>query len=134
MNAIVCVDNQYGMQFNHRRVSSDSIIIKDMIQLVEPQSLWIEPYSQLLFQNEQEYDSLFVTDTLPNPALKGYQFIESDDLSDATIEILVIYYFNRNYPSDLKLDVDLNSYTITEVTEFKGHSHDCITRVIYTHK
>lgn len=134
MNAIVCVDNQMGLLFNHRRVSSDCAIIENMEQVVGTAPLYIEPYSQMLFQSSSRHP--IVIQSLPDYSLTGYQFIENSSLYGAEnqLEQLIIYYFNRNYPSDLKLEVDLSLFNIEEVVEFKGHSHDKITRVTYCHK
>ena len=51
MYLIFCVDDQYGLQFNHRRQSRDSKVIEDIIDHIEGNVLLVNPYSSVLFKN-----------------------------------------------------------------------------------
>lgn len=47
------------------------------------------------------------------------------------IESLVIYRWNRTYPSDFKLDIATDRWKTVHCREFRGFSHDRITEEIY---
>lgn len=49
------------------------------------------------------------------------------------INNIIIYKWNRIYPSDLYFDINLtsNSWELLETKEFEGSSHEKITRIIY---
>ena len=49
MKLIVCLSDDNGMMFNHRRQSRDRVLIADMIQHVQNAPLWVSPYSAPLF-------------------------------------------------------------------------------------
>ena len=47
------------------------------------------------------------------------------------IEQIVIYLWNRVYPGDVFFDMDMENWILSEEKEWKGSSHDKITRRIY---
>ena len=49
MKIIVCVDNQNGMMFNHRRQSQDRVLRKRILELTGGEKLWMNAYSQKQF-------------------------------------------------------------------------------------
>lgn len=49
MKIIVCVDNQNGMMFNHRRQSQDRVLRKRILELTGGKKLWMNAYSQKQF-------------------------------------------------------------------------------------
>jgi hypothetical protein len=58
--------------------------------------------------------------------------VPSEDLLEKTLKI-VIYRWNRHYPSDVRWEPDLADmgFTLTETAEFPGTSHEKITREVY---
>ena len=60
-------------------------------------------------------------------------FLELQDPAPALARAdrLVVYRWNRHYPSDRKLLLPPEGWTLTSRTEFPGHSHDVITKEIY---
>ena len=44
------------------------------------------------------------------------------------IDTLIIYRWNRVYPYDRKLDIDMGRFERTGRIEFAGYSHDCVTK------
>ncbi len=50
MNLIICLANNNGICFNHRRLSRDAAVISDIAELVGESSLRIHPYSLRLFE------------------------------------------------------------------------------------
>ena len=55
MKIIVCVDNQNGMMFNHRRQSQDRVLRKRILELTGGKKLWMNAYSQKQFTGEWKY-------------------------------------------------------------------------------
>ena len=51
MIAIVCLDENNGMFFNERRQSKDRYVIRDIVHMVENNTLYINEYSKELFKN-----------------------------------------------------------------------------------
>ena len=47
------------------------------------------------------------------------------------IESVILYKWNRRYPSDTKFDLDLNGWTLISTTDFPGSSHEKITEEVY---
>ena len=63
-------------------------------------------------------------------------FVENQSLkgTEGRIEKLIVFGWNRAYPFDLKLDLDLNQMEKTAEEEFAGYSHEKITRLQYRKK
>lgn len=131
MKVIVCLDDKLGMLFNKRRLSKDREVIKDIMDLVNGENLSMISYSYQMFA-EVDYGNIVVDETflLNN---NGYCFVETDSLIDYkdAIDEIIIYWWNRHYPSDLKFGIDLKEYAKYESNEFIGYSHEKITREIY---
>ncbi len=122
MKVVVCVDDNYGILFNKRRVSKDSEIIKDINENIS--NINIKCFSEKLFDKNYTIVEKYTSD---------YNFIEEDSLEkmeDIVTEV-IIYYFNRRYPSDLKLKLNLEKYTLINEYDFIGSSHEKITKKIY---
>ena len=132
MKLIVCLDDNNGMMFNHRRQSRDRVLIADMISHVGDTPLWISPYSAPLFG--EDCKSLLI-DPLPAAAAgeNDYCFVENTPLPPDLdgVNELVIYRWNRDYPSDVRFSADMSLFFLTESTEFVGSSHDNITKEIW---
>lgn len=133
MTIIVCIDDYGGMLFNRRRVSSDRAVIADILEYADGRPLWLRAYSQKLFPDNS---SLRVCDTeLTDAGPEELVFLEEaprDELLKKAARI-VVYYWNRHYPSDVKFPIaQLQSVGKLESTvEFAGYSHSKITREVY---
>lgn len=130
MNVIICIDDKQGMLFNNRRQSQDAKVIEDIFDLTN--ELWVSSFSVKLFVEENI--KLTTSDTLLEDVPKwGYCFIEDKKLKpyEGDIEQLIVYKWNRTYPSDFKLDLNLNEWKLVESIDFIGNSHEKITREIY---
>lgn len=132
MIAVVCVDERNGMLFHNRRLSRDRVQMADMLTLCGEKRLWICAFSQKLL--EPFPDKVIVDEEFLALAGPGeYCFVEDRPLLPwlERLEGLVIYRWNRAYPSDVKLDLDLEKFMLQKQTEFAGSSHPRITREIY---
>lgn len=134
MTAVVCVENRGGMLFNGRRVSRDRALIADLLELAGDAPLRIAPFSARLFARAAERVRISA-DFLDAAGEGDVCFVEDAALSpymDA-VERLVIYRWNRDYPSDVGFDVQPEVYglRLAESRDFAGSAHENITREVY---
>ena len=133
MKLLGCVDDQGGVMFNRRRVSSDRRVVADIMDVVGDSQLFISEYSAKLFSVAENISALKDFSAV---GADDYVFLEDTLLPDswAGISEVVVYHWNRLYPSDLRFPVDeLRSLgKLMSVLDFKGNSHEKITREVYT--
>lgn len=133
MRIMVCVDDDLGMMFNRRRQSKDQILLADMMSKVE--KLWIHSFSAKLLE---EYEDKIIVDDdfLDKAGIQESCFVENKALVPyiSKIEELVLYKWNRKYPSDFKFDIDLSEWELSSQNEFSGKSHEKITCETYVRR
>ncbi len=133
MTVIFCLDDNRGMLFNDRRLSRDAMVFEDIKTYLKGSLLISEFSEKLVATSGLNYEVFknFVT----KPDFESFYFIENISIKEHLDEIdrIVVYWWNRKYPSDTKLDFDpLNcGYKSTSVYEFVGKSHEKITREIF---
>ena len=148
MKIIVCVDNQNGMMFNHRRQSQDRVLRKRILELTGGKKLWMNAYSQKQFlqvngnmSKEQEQsgqlgqsgqiqaDEAFLEKAGPGEPC----FVEDRSVAPfaGRVERVVLYRWDRAYPADLYWDLSLEGWTLARREEFPGFSHEIITKEVY---
>lgn len=130
MNLIICLDDKNGYCFASRRQSSDKIQIEKMLALVGKNKLFLNAYSAKLFG---ELPNITVCENPLEGAKNGdYCFIENITLNDISTEKVIIYRWNRHYPSDKKFPEKLLSGKALKSTiDFVGNSHERITEEVY---
>ena len=131
---IACVDDKYGLLFNGRRVSKDETVIKKLLETIGDNKLWMSQYTSSLFQEEDSKVVLIDDEFLTKASKNDYCFIEDavpDEIKNKA-EKLILFKWNREYPSDTKLEMDLSSYKIDQACEFEGKSHKKITMEVYS--
>lgn len=130
--AILCLDDKNGMMFNSRRQSRDKAVIQDILELTKGKKLYMSKYSEILFQ---AFNSNIIADDnfLNKSDRDTYCFVEDNSLKVFAdkIEKIIVYRWNRIYPSDLKLEIPIESWNMTDSFDFLGNSHDKITREVY---
>lgn len=131
MKVIVCLDDRKGMMFNHRRLSRDELVIHDIMEIVDQETISMNAYSYSMFQNVDK-GNCKVSDSFLQTQSE-YYFVEDDDLSAyyEDIEELIIYWWNRKYPYDLALAINIEAYQLCESEIFVGQSHEKITKERY---
>lgn len=130
MNIIVCIDDNYGYSLFGKRQSKDKLLCERILSLVGEECLYMNEYSSKQFED----GLLAVCEEFLSVAAEGeYCFVENVPFSFDNCEKLVIYKWNRSYPSDLKLDYDFvrKNYTLISCDDFVGNSHQRITEEIY---
>ena len=127
MTLYLCLDDRNGLQFNHRRQSRDRALLEDIRSQLSG-NLLIEPFSEKLIR-EAEIPYVLPPETAEDFFLED---VPSEELLAQTQKI-VIYRWNRHYPSDVKWEPDLAAmgFALEETTDFPGTSHETITREVY---
>ena len=74
MYLIACVDDRMGMMFNHRRVSRDRAVIRDIMDRCGDQGVYIESGSAVLFKDFNS-ESVHVWNEDRNDLLEGHYFL-----------------------------------------------------------
>lgn len=136
MIVICCVDDRFGLAFNHRRVSSDAVVTEDILKRIGDGRLYVSPYSAKLFFNFPE-DHITVTENPFEVAGEDdYVLAELEDPMQAAdkIEKLIVYFWNRRYPSNVKLTFDESVWNRTLLTEMPGKSHENISVELWERK
>ncbi len=125
---IICLDDNNGMLFNNRRQSRDSAVITDIIKDLNEEKLNILPFSQQLFEGLT--DNINIVSTINE---NGIYFAENIDIVPfaGKADEIIVYRWNRIYPSDFTCDVDFSCFKIIKQSEFKGSSHDKISKTVY---
>lgn len=128
MKLIVCLDDSNGLLFNNRRQSRDSVILEDIFNDIGDEKLNIFPFSESLFA---PYSGM--VNIVCEIGTNGVYFIENIDLSHyvGITDEIIVYRWNRVYPSDFICDIDFSEFEIKLQTELKGKSHETITKIIY---
>ena len=130
MILIVCVSEKGGIAFNGRRVSRDRVVTEDILKIAEGKRLLLTEYSKKLIG-----EGVVCEDPLALAESDDLVFIE--DRSPAPykekIKKMIIYRWNRDYPDDLKLDIDplSSGFKLDESIEFAGYSHEKITKEVW---
>ena len=134
MKIIICLDDALGMLFNSRRQSRDRCVTDDIIKLTKGKGLYISPFSKKLFdEREGEYE--LCEDMLSSAQSGEYCFVENMPIKPyiARVEEIVVYRWNRLYPSDVKLDIDIEKEGFKKLSseDFEGYSHEKITKEVF---
>jgi hypothetical protein len=131
MKLIVCVDNNLGMAFNHRRQSMDRAVRARMLARVGGALLWMTAYSAKQFTEPVE--NLQVDEDCQRLAGAGeYCFAETAiTVAPEQVEELILYRWGRDYPADVHFSLPLEQFHLVEQTQFEGYSHPNITEEIY---
>lgn len=136
MKVIVVVDEKNGMMFNGRRQSRDRHLREMILRIAKDGRLCMNAYSAGQFDSEE---GLVVSETfLGEAGSSDYCFVENEALRsyEDKISELFVFKWNREYPGDKFLDIDLDSeeWTLAQTEEFAGYSHERITLERYIHE
>ena len=131
MHIFVPVDDRMGLLFFGRRLSRDRALCAEILSRCGNRPLLISPFSEELFP---EGSRVSIREDLLGTAQPGdFCFCENQALApyEDRIETLTLCRWNRDYPSDRKLDLDLSSWTLQDSRNIPGHSHETITLEVY---
>lgn len=135
MNIILCLDNNNGMMFNKRRQSQDKNLRENIKELTKNNFLHMNNYSYNLYKDIDNNNIIVSDDFLDDYKENDFYLVENTSLIPYYNKIneLIIYRWNRDYPSDSIFDDKFlnNNFKLIETINFKGISHDKITRDIF---
>lgn len=131
MHLILCIDERDGLSFCGRRLSQDKILNQHMLRITTGHKLWMSPYSGKLFPGED----IWVDEDFQQKASAGdYCFLETAPLLEEyeNLESVILYHWNRSYPSTVKFPRKLlETMHLEHTEEFPGNSHEKITMERY---
>ena len=130
MKIIVAIDDDNGMLFNKRRQSKDAVLRERILDISKGTILWMNEYTRKQFSDVPAY--VRVSEKPMDEAGDGeYCFVEDMGVAafEDKIEEMIVFRWNRRYPSDLQLDYNPldHGMILTRSEDFKGTSHDNIT-------
>lgn len=132
MILIVCVDDNMGMAFNHRRQSMDRAVRARILARVGGAPLWMTPYSARQFTEPAAHLNV-VEDCQTKAGAGEFCFVETQAVAaPERIEKLILYRWGRTYPADLHFSMPEGFFRLAEQCTFEGHSHPELTEEIYT--
>ena len=133
MKLIVCVEDRWGLLFNHRRVSRDRAVTDKILSLTAGSSLLMNEYSSGLFPagSLMKVDPCF----LEKAETGDCCFVETDDIRPflSRVEELVLFRWNRKYPFDVSFPFEdcFGNWNLISREDFPGNSHEMITMEVY---
>ncbi len=133
MTLILCADDRNGLLFHNRRLSRDSVLCDRILELCGDKPLWMNSYSASIFP--QNRPNIRISEKFREDAQNGeFCFVENAEITQALLrtKTLVIFRWNRSYPSDVKLPESLlQGRKPVSTLEFAGSSHPVITQEVY---
>ncbi len=132
MIVVVCLDNEEGMLFNHRRQSRDKGLVRNLSELAGDKKIYASPFSKTVFKDFED-KVCFDENFLASAGKDDYCFVENASLIEYADKItgLIIYEWNELYPADTYFDFDYSEMKLISAKMFSGTSHRKITREIY---
>jgi hypothetical protein len=133
MFVIICIDDNKGMMFNHRRQSQDKNLRNYILSEINNDKLWMNAYTYGQFSETQLQNIVVDEDFLKKAGQSEYCFVEDEDINPylEKIEKIVLFKWNRKYPADFHFNVDINGWDLVKTEELRGNSHEKITKEIY---
>ena len=137
MILISVVDDRFGLTFHKKRLSRDRELIKDICKTVGEGILWIDPYSEPLFQDRFPLHLNIDKEWRKNAGKRDYVFLERipGKFHQEEISKVILYHWNRHYPSDARFPIILQSQEWERIgqVDFPGYSHDKLTKEEWIH-
>ena len=138
MIPVIAVDDRNGMMFHNRRQSRDRLLKEKILAMAKGRTLWMNAYSYSQFEGHGAEKIRVAEDFLERAGEGDYCFVEDRPLEPFLHKIteIVACRWNRKYPGDVFLDVDLEDGTWkrTAAEEIAGSSHERITIERYRHE
>ena len=133
MIVITFLDDRQGMLFHNRRLSRDRAASSRIKEICAGKKLWMNAYSARLYGTLDGVDIALEEAFLLRAGEGEFCLVETEMLKpvEERIEEIIVFWWNRVYPADICLDLDLSRWDQVSCREFKGNSHESITEIIY---
>lgn len=134
MTLCICLDDRDGIRFHGRRQSRDRAVCRQILTFCKENGgrLITRRDARVLFPDEEV---LFLSSLSETFVFRENDFLFSEDLSflppEKEITRLIVYRWNRLYPSDCRFSPKEHGFILSEKNDFVGHSHEKITEEIY---
>ncbi|MEE3420705.1 MAG: ribonuclease Z [Lachnospiraceae bacterium] len=134
MKLILCLSDENGMMFNHRRESRDRVLIGRLLEVTGDGAICMKAYSVPLFPEGSS--RVRKIEDISQVGEEEYFFDEDTDPAAFSSEVneILLYRWNRSYPADVKCTMEFDAFSKTAAYDFAGSSHDCITEERYTRR
>lgn len=128
MTLSFCLDDRGGLLFNGRRLSRDANLLAD---LSAAGPVTVDAFSEKLLASAG-IPFLIAGEQIPSDARFFLENRDPDTLIPLA-DTVVIYRWNRHYPSDVRWEKNPADFgfTLSETSEFPGKSHETITKEVY---
>ena len=134
MKIAVCLDDRNGMLFAGRRQSMDRLLREEFLKRTAGSKVWMDAYTAGQFKEARQTITVD-EDFLLKAETNDWCFVERSDLQPVADRIteIVLYRWNRVYPSDRKFPMELfeNRWELVSRHDFAGSSHEQITQEVY---
>ena len=130
MKLIFCLDTERGVSFFGKRQSRDKHLCDDIIADCADSVLEMSEYSAKIFAPHSV--SVQKTPTMSDGSTYFCEITDPKEYVRYADEV-VIYNWNRHYPSDIKFDADMGElgFALVSKSDLVGHSHEKITKETY---
>ncbi|MBR7116127.1 MAG: ribonuclease Z [Clostridia bacterium] len=132
ITVVICLDDEGGMTVFGKRQSRDRVLIEELCESVSA-PIYVNTFSSFLFRDRA--DRVHISDDpLGDCPDGGVAFIENLPLLPHIDDIgtVILYKWNRLYPSDVKIDISFDGFRVESRKDFVGSSHERITKIIMT--
>lgn len=133
MKLIFCLDDECGVSLFGKRQSRDRYLCDDIVAECGNGTLQMSEYSAKLFPVGAA--SVCNAPTL-NDSTCYFLEVENPEKYIKNADCVVIYRWNRLYPSDVKFNKDMShfGFSLDSSHSFAGYSHEKITKEIYVRR
>ena len=132
MILVLCTDDRLKTAFSGKRQSTDRALRTNLISLSEGRPIRMNRYSRSRFTEPGNY---VVSEDFLKTAGPGQICFAEGHFELPTperVEKLILYRWNRAYPGDEEMPTEyLHCFALSERADFKGFSHERITREVY---
>jgi hypothetical protein len=131
MKVIICIEKSNGMMFNNRRHSKDVALQQKIFDIIGDKKLFVNEYTAGQFENTEQLE--ISADFLNKATDDDYCFIENEVVPMEKISELLIFQWNRDYPSDFYFEADpkVLGFKKIKTENFAGNSHKKITLEVF---
>ena len=129
MIIILTLDDKNAVSFAGKRQANDRTVADYMSNITKDAPLYIKEKSGAFFKNCDTPPTLYTVESFDNLKNGDVCFMEEVPSTQlmAQAEKLIVFRWNRNYPSMTKERVNLSGWHLDCSLEFPGYSHDKIT-------
>lgn len=141
MTCFLTLDINNGLLFNKRRLSQDKVVTQDIMNYVQSNNarLFLTSYSRKIFPDNIACEFTVCDAPYDISNIRGSSnCIFAENLSPIphidSIDKLVIYYWNKEYPSDVRFDINPEEFgfRLSDCVDYSSNTHPRITRLIFS--